>query len=175
MALEDKIAELITALNENTAAHAKLGEIATAAQASKASGDEEKAPPEEKKAAPKKAPAKKAPAKKAAPKKKAPPELKDSVTKAAIAKTAGAYLGDEELDDETREARKQNIIGAFGHLGVSKLGEITDNTDRAKLAGYIAYWMADLEVDFEAIDAIIEGEGDEEPEEDGDEEEDLLG
>ena len=170
MSLEEALRENTEALKANTAAHEKLGAIATAAQG----GEAETEATEEKKAPAKKAPAKKAPAKKPAAKKAEPPELKSSVTAAAIKKAAGAYLGVAEGAE--RDAHKANVVAAFAHLGVEKLGEIDNNEDRAKLAGYIAYWDAGLEVDFEAIDEIVAGDGDGDGEEEGgDDGDDLLG
>ena len=177
MSLEQQIADLTAAVKENTAAHAKLAEVAAAAASTKPV--EEKAPAkkttaakkteESEDAAEEKTTTKKAPAKKTTAKKTEKPELAKSVTAAKLKTAAGGYLKGD--DEEARDAAKTNFKAALDHLGATSLSGVDNNTDRAKLAGYIAYWQADLEVDFEEIDALIEGDG----EGDGDEDDDLLG
>ena len=186
MSLEEAIATNTAALIDNTAAHRLLADVATAA-AGKAPANaakdpqkdetpsEEETSAEDNEAAEKKATAaakRKAAADKkkaAAAKKVEPPELASIVSGTEIRTIAGGFLKGD--DEEVRDKNKDNVLAALAHLGAGKLTELADDTERARLAGYIAYWSAGLEVDFEAIDEIIaaaDGDGGE----DGD---DLLG
>lgn len=176
MSIEAAIAELTAAVKENTAAHTKLAEVAAAAAGGKAAAPakeetKDEAPAEEKKAPAKKAPAKKPAAKKPATKQAEPPELEGSVSAADLKKAAAAFLDGD--DEEARDANKQKFIAALNHLGAAKLGEVDSDEDRARLAGYIAYWNEGLEVDFEAVDEIVSAAGGED--EDEGEDDDILG
>ncbi|AIT13314.1 hypothetical protein DSS3P1_79 [Ruegeria phage DSS3-P1] len=182
MSIEAALAELTAAVKENTAAHAKLAEVAAAAAGGKAAAPakapaKDEAPAEEKKPAAKAAakPAAKAAAKKPAAKKVEPPELAGSVTHTEIAKIGAAFLKGD--DEEARDAAKSNFIAGLQHIGAAKLGEIDSDEDRARLAGYIAYWTAGLEVDFEAIDEIVLAAGgdDEGSDDEGSDDDDILG
>jgi hypothetical protein len=79
------------------------------------------------------------------------------VSAADLKKAAAAYLNGD--DEEARDAAKKNFIGALAHIGAKKLGEVDSDEDRARLAGYVAYWTAGLDVDFEAIDEIVAAAG----------------
>lgn len=169
MSLEEALRANTVALEANTAAHLKLAEVAVAAATGKSSaGSTKPAPTEtteseesEETAAQKK---KRLAAEKAAAAKKAaaaePPELETSVTGDEIKKIAGAFLASD--DEKVRDANKANFISALSHLGAKKLGDVETDEDRARLAGYIAYWTAGLKVDFEAIDEIVAVEEEEE-------------
>ena len=169
MSIEEALAANTAALIENTAAHAKLAEVATAAASGKpaTSGAKDKPAddetPKETAAEKKKRLAAEKKAKEAETETEAP-KLAASVTAAALKKAAGAFLQSD--DEEERDANKANFIGALSHLGAKKLGDVDSGEDRARLAGYIAYWNAGLDVDFEAIDGLLAGE---------EEEEDILG
>jgi hypothetical protein len=199
MSIEAALAELTAAVKENTAAHTKLAEVAQAAQkggttakaspakasttkasTAKASEDteaeENEAEAPEEKPAPKKAPAKKAPAKKA-PAKKAPakpkaPTLSAEVDRDEFKNTARAFMSPD--DEDTRDANKEKFASALAHLGAKKLTEV-DDEDLAKLAGYIAYWNAGLDVDFEEIDGLIAEAAEASSEESEDDSDDMLG
>ncbi len=170
MSLEAAIAELTAAVKENTEAHAKLAEVAKATQQAKAAPKKaapeaekpeaekpeaekpEAEKPEAEKPAPKKAAAKpKAAPKKAAAKPKAP-TLSATVDRDEFKNAARAFMSAE--DEETRDKNKANFAAALNHLGASKLTDV-DDEDLPRLAGYIAYWSAGLEVDFEEIDALL--------------------
>jgi len=184
MSLEEELRANTEALKENTAAHLKLAEVAMAA-AGQGGGkaapaekpvpekDEDEAPKEtaaekKKRLAAEKAAAAKAEAAKK-PAAKSAPELETEVDAADLKKAAAAFLGSD--DEKVRNANKKNFMAALDHLGASKLTDVDTDEDRARLAGYIAYWEAGLKVDFEAIDEIIAGGGS-----DGEDEgEDLLG
>lgn len=184
MSLETAIAELTAAVRENTAAHTKLAEVAIATRKGSAP-DVAEEPKAEKKAAPKAAPKsapkadpeepkteKEAP-KKAAPKKAAPPKIAAEVSDDEIKVMARNYMSGD--DEDEREAKKANVSAAFNHLGVKKLSEIEEDADRARLAGYIAYWAAGLKVDFEEIDGLVEAAGDDDAGDgDGDDGDDML-
>lgn len=184
MSIEEALAANTAALIENTAAHAKLAEVAMAAAGGKAAApakaapkeepveDEEEAPKEtaaEKKkrlaAEKKKADAAAAAKKKAAAKTEAP-ELVAEMPAAALHKIAAAFMSDD-LDEAERDANKANFVGGLAHLGAKKFSELSDDSERARLAAYIGYWTAGLDVDFEEIDGLIEalgeGEGDDDP------------
>lgn len=81
------------------------------------------------------------------------PEVQAEASVAEIKKAAGAFL--DEDDENFRDDNKAKVISAFKHLGVSKLGGLTDAEDRAKLLAYIAYWNAGLEVNFEDVDERV--------------------
>ena len=165
MSLEAQMAELTAALKDNTAAHTALANVAkaatakvTAAAPAKDAEAEKPAPKTAEKPAPKTAekPAEKAAPKvapKAAPKKKAEPILVPTMNVDDLRTKARAYL--EGDDAAVRDAKKANLSAAFDHLGVAKLGEIESDEDRARLAAYLDYWAADLEVDFEALDEKV--------------------
>ncbi|MFU1607369.1 hypothetical protein ACM25O_13370 [Sulfitobacter pontiacus] len=183
MSIEEALAANTAALIENTKAHAKLAEVAMAAAGGKASAstaekakvtetEEEEAPKEtaaEKKkrlAAEKAAATKKAAAEKAKASKAKKPELVSEMTAAELHKIAAAFMSDE-LDEAERDANKANFVGGLAHLGAKKFSELSDDTERARLAAYIGYWQAGLDVDFEEIDGLIEaldgGEEDDDP------------
>ena len=183
MSLEEALAANTAALIANTEAHANLAAVATAATGGKATTkptkEESKEEPEEQDEAPKETAAEKkkrlaaekkaAAAKKAAAdKKKEKPELEAEVTGAELHKIASAYLKGD--DEETRDTNKENFVGGLAHIGAGKLGEIESDTDRARLAAYIQYWTAGLDVDFDEIDALVEAAGG-----DGEGDDDLLG
>ena len=159
MSLEAAIAELTAAVRENTEVHARFAEIARtaakSAQPGKTVGDEA---PEEAKAA-KTGPQKKAAPKKAAAKKsgtarkRKPVSISGAVDESAIRQIARAYLDGE--DEDEREAKKKNVSAAFEHLGVKKLSDLEDDTERAKLAAYIAHWEAGADLSFDAIDDLV--------------------
>lgn len=206
MGIEALIEKLVVALEENTAAHTKLAQVATAAAASNGKSDksgetkatEEKASKateskksedeDEDDAAAKAAEAKKKAAaerrrkaaeKKAEEAKKAAekddedededldldvgdeddeglPEVQAEATIKELHAAAAAYL-DEDAKDY-RDENKKNVVAAFAHLGVKKLGELKADDraeDRAKLLAYITYWKAGQKVDFEAVDARV--------------------
>jgi hypothetical protein len=177
MGIEELLAANTAALEANTAAHAKLAEVAMAAAGSATGGTtsaetpaatkEKEAPAKETAAAKKKrlAAEKKAEAEAEAKAKAAvKPEISSSVSAADLKKAAAGFLKGD--DEEARDLAKQNFIGALEHLGCGKsLSSVEEPADRAKLAGYIAYWQAGLDVDFDEIDAIIDSAGD--GEEDG--------
>lgn len=163
MSIEKALADLTTALKENTEAHLKLADVAKAAQASKTPAPE-KAPAEKPKAAskakaeadeqeeaPKKEAAKKPAARKAAPKNKTPDPV-TSITFDDLKLAAKAFISPE--DESERDARKEKLGSALDHLGASKLTEV-DEDDMPKVATYLAYWTAGLDVDFEEIDGLI--------------------
>ena len=178
MSIETLIAELTTAIKDNTAAHAKLAEVATAAARGKATTTAKEEPKEEPKEEAETPAAKKK--RLAAEKKKAEaeaekkdeaeaekgeaekPELAESVTHDELHKLAGKFLASDDAD--VRDNAKSNFVGALAHLGAKKLTELEDDAQRARVAGYITYWMAGLEVDFDEIDALIpDAEGDDDP------------
>ncbi len=164
MSIEEQLAELTAAVKENTEAHKALADVAKAAQGTKAPAPAPGAAEEEEKAAPKtrSRAAKEKPGaeEKAAPKtrsraaakKKTEPELPGSVDRAEFMKTARAFLSPD--DEEVMEANKEKFAAALDHLGASKMSAV-DDEDLPKLAGYIAYWNAGLEVDFEKIDGLV--------------------
>lgn len=169
MSLEEALRANTEALKENTAAHKALADVAVAAASSKSApaekateekAPEEKAPPKETAAQKKKrlAAEKKAKAEaEAAAKKAEEPELETDVEFADLQKVCAALL-DEDREDY-RDEHKANFIGALKHLGAKKLTDV-DEDDYARLAGYVAYWEAGLDVDFEAIDEkLVEAAG----------------
>lgn len=81
------------------------------------------------------------------------PEVQSEATVAEVKASAGKFLDSD--DENFRDDNKSKVIAAFKHLGVSKLGGLTDAEDRAKLVGYIAYWNAGLEVNFEEVDERV--------------------
>ncbi len=169
MSLEEALAANTAALIANTEAHAKLAAAATAAAGTKSeskSDDADAAAEEKKRLAAEKRKAaaeakKKAEAEKKAEADEKPAEapdlskLVDGVTPAKLKTLAGGFLKGD--DEGSRDANKEKILAAFNHLGVAKLGEVTDDEDRAKLAAYIVYWTKGAEVDFEAVDEIVMG------------------
>jgi len=176
MSIETLLAELTTAIKENTVAHAKLADVAVAASKGKAAAPKEEpkeAPKEEPEESEDEAPKETAAAKKkrlAAEKKKAEaeaktvekPELEEAVGHDALHKLAGKFLATD--DEAERDTNKGNFVGALAHLGAKKLTDLADDSERARVAGYITYWMAGLEVDFDEIDALIPvAEGDDDP------------
>lgn len=196
MAFESLIQELIDAVKENTAAHAQLGEIAKAAagkpagKASTASkkteteddGEDEaakkaeaaakrKAAAEKKKAdeaaAEKKKADEAAKKKAAAEKKKAAdtPELPGTVDTADLRGLARTFMS---KDNENRDENKEKFAAALDHLGAENLSGVSEE-DQARLFGYITYWSAGLDVDFEAVDEIVAAAA---PDEDAGEEDD---
>ena len=185
MSIEEALAANTAALIENTAAHAKLAEVAMAASGGKAaapskasekaeSTEEEEAPKEtaaEKKkrlaAEKKKKDAAAAAEKKAQAAKAEKPELVAEMPAAALHKIAAAFMSDD-LDEELRDANKANFVGGLAHLGAKKFSELADDSERARLAAYIGYWQAGLDVDFNEIDGLIEALGDGEGEGDDD-------
>lgn len=177
MNIEEALAANTAALIENTAAHAKLAEVAMAAAGGKSAAggkvtekpkDEEEEEQTETAAEKKKrlaAEKKAAAAAAAAAKEKEqaePPELVAEMTAAALHKIAAAFMSDD-LDEAERDENKANFVGGLNHLGAKKFSELADDSERARLAGYIGYWSAGLDVDFEAIDTLIEELGDADP------------
>ncbi len=179
MSIEEALAANTAALIENTAAHSKLAEVAMAAAGGKAASgkpakeetsseeEETKETAAEKKkrlAAEKAAATKKAAADKKAAATKEAPELVAEMPAAALHKIAAAFMSDD-LDEADRDANKANFVGGLAHLGAKKFSELADDAERARLAAYIGYWQAGLDVDFEEIDALVEalGAGDDDP------------
>jgi hypothetical protein len=174
--------EAVAALNRNTEAHEKLAAVAVKAQSAKAAeptrepyktaAEPEKAaekpaekpatkPAAEKPAAEKPAaekPAAKPAAKPTGKKGKQPPALVAEVTSEALRDAAKAFLSSD--DAAVRDGAKGQMSAAFNHLGAAKLSDL-DDEGRAKLAGYIAYWSAGLDVNFEEIDEKIAALADE--------------
>lgn len=169
MSLEEAIAANTAALIENSAAHKMLADVATAAatgkSVSKPEPEKEKAGSEEEtreltaaeKKAANAAKRRKAAAAKKAAEKAEPPELTLMVTAPELRKLAAAFMDGD--DDEARELNKTNFIGGLQHVGAAKLTELEDDAERARVAGYLAYWSAGLEVNFEAIDEILDAMG----------------
>ncbi len=159
MSLEAAIAELTAAVRENTEVHAKFAEIARtaskSAQPKKAVDDEASEEAKAEKSEPqKKAASKKAAAKKnGTARKRKPVAVRGAVDESAIRQIARAYLDGE--DEDEREAKKKNVSAAFEHLGVKKLSDLEDDTERAKLAAYIAHWEAGANLGFDAIDDLV--------------------
>lgn len=180
MSLEEQLAKLTAAVEANTAAHEKLAQVAVAAQGAKGSKPaEDKA--EDEKPAPKK-PAPKKPAQKAdeADEKPAPkktptrrakakePTLSADVDKKGLTQDVLAWIGTD--DEEERDERKGKLRAALDHVGADTLGK-ADEADLPRIAAYLAYWQADLEVNFEEIDAKVEALSDDD---DGDGDDDLI-
>ena len=182
MSLEAAIAELTAAVRENTAAHNKLAEVAKAAtgktttEAPKPAPETKAEEPSEDKEAQKKAAAEK---KAASEKRKAEKEAKEKAEAEAAAKAdAAADEADDEATDlpeivasvdsagalaaasaflnpkdaSKRDENKANMQAAFAHLGVTRLGGLESDEDRARFVAYLAYWTAGLSVDFEEVD-----------------------
>lgn len=79
-----------------------------------------------------------------------------SITIKALGKIMGEWM---EVDDEdVAEAREEQVVAAFDHLGVSNLGEITDADELRQLALYVDNWIAGNDVDFDALDELVQGE-----------------
>lgn len=171
MSFETLIADLTTAIKENTAAHAKLADVAlaaanwrtTAPEETKSAKTAEPSDDEPKETAAEKKKRLAAEKRKAdATKKAEKPELAETVTHDELHALAGKFLAGD--DEEVRDQRKGNFFGALAHLGAKKLTELEDDTARARVAAYLTYWMADLEVDFDEIDALIpDAPGEEDP------------
>jgi len=176
MNIEQALAENTAALIANTAAHAKLADVAMAATSGKSvaqtktesadtgADDEVKETAAEKKkrlAAEKKTAAAKAKAETKLPE---VPELVAEMPAAELHVIAAAFMADE-LDEESRDANKANFVGGLAHLGAKKFSALTDDSERARLAAYIGLWSAGLDVDFEAVDEQIAAlsEGDDDP------------
>lgn len=170
MTFEELIAANTAALIDNTAAHKKLAEVAMAAAGGKANTTKtaEKPKPEEKEPEEKEtAIAKKkrlAAEKKAAAEAEAP-ELVAEMSGADFHKRATAFLS-EDLSQKERDTNKANFVAGLSHVGAAKFSEVKTDEDRARVAAYVAYWTAGLDVDFEAIDEMIAelgGEGEADP------------
>lgn len=189
MSLEAQLAELTAAVKENTEAQMKLAAAATAAvsprkadatpgTAKPAEKEETPETPEEddaeakkkaaaekrketaaKKKAEKEAAEKKAAAEKAAEKSETEaPELSATVEMDDFKKQARAFMSPD--DEEERDANKEKFAAALKHLGAGSLSKVDDD-DLPRLAGYVTYWQAGLDVDFEAVDEIVAGLSDE--------------
>jgi len=176
MSIEAALAELTSAVKENTAIHREFAEIARKAATGKSTGEaaSDKAAEE---AAAKAEAEKKA---EAAEKRKAAAAKKKAEQEAAKAAEAEAdeneASGDFEVvkeispvdlralakefmsadDEDERDANKANFAAALKHLGAAKLSEVSDDEDRAKLATYIKAWIADPKAKLSAIDGQIE-------------------
>lgn len=164
MSIEKALADLTAAVQANTEAHQKLEKAAIASMKQKAAAakapadddeDDEPAPkPAARKTAAKPAAEKKAPAKKPASRAKKPaePKLSATVERDEVSNAARNWM---DTDDEAvRDERKAQFKAALNHLGAKKMGDVDDD-DLPRLMAYIAYWSADLEVDFEALDEKI--------------------
>ena len=178
MGIEEKLDALTAAIIANTASHDRLAAVATAAAGGKATPAtakaEEASEEEEEKtetaaakkkrlAAEKKA--KEAAAAAAAEEEEEEPEaptLKTKVTGKALHTLASDFMSDE-LDDAERDANKANFISGLGHIGAKKISELETDESRARLAGYIQYWTAGLDVDFDEIDALVGFEAADDP------------
>ena len=172
MSLEEALRENTEALKENTAAHAELAKVAAAAAGksatSKPTEDKETSvkddPPKETAAQKKKRLAAEKKAKEAEAAKKAEaekadePELATEVSFDDLKKACAELLKDE--------GKKSDFMGALSHLGAKKLTEV-DEEDFPRLAAYVAYFSAGLDVDFENIDEklaeLADGEGGDDP------------
>lgn len=79
-----------------------------------------------------------------------------SITIKALGKIMGDWMDVE--DEDVAEAREEQVVAAFDHLGVSSLGEITDADELRQLALYVDNWVAGNDVDFDALDELVQGE-----------------
>lgn len=179
MSIEEALAANTAALIENTAAHARLADVAVAASGGKPAADkpadkpkaetpkddgekpETAAAKKKRLAAEKKAKEAAAAAEAEAAEEEAPgeaPELVAEVTAADLHTQASAFMS-KELDAEVLDANKANFVGGLAHLGAKKFSELSDDSERARLSAYIGYWEAGLDVDFTAIDEAIEALG----------------
>ena len=169
MSIEKLLQDHLEALNANTTAIVAL----TAALLGEADKDaaEEKAPakggrpPKETAAAKKK---REAAERKAAEEAENAEEVEDegedenemvparkSVALKTLKKTLGDWLDCE--DEDEAEDREEKLIAGLAHLGADRITDL-DADDRIKVACYADNWIAGNDVDFEEIDAVIDGE-----------------
>lgn len=187
MSIEAALAELTAAVKANTEAHEKLAQVAMTAQQNKAANNstaeksdakdepeakEAEKPAEEKKST-KRTSTKRTSTKKSTAKKAEEPKLSASVDREELTNQARAFMSSD--DEEKRDEAKEKFKSALDHLGAKKMSDVEED-DIPRLAGYISYWQAGLDVDFEAIDEKIAELADaDEGGENGDSDEDMLG